>query len=110
MLLNYIYAESAVKPAEIEINKDTVYIKKDITSEERTDSTGASSIWWTYQVATLTLDEFNNYVKIVNATNANGISQLMAKQETGDNNQMIIMEAIADLYDAIANLKQEGLS
>ena len=36
------------------------------------------------------------------------IVQLMLGQENGDVNQLIIMEAIADLYDAIASLDQGG--
>ena len=104
MKLVYRYSESAVEPAEIEICKNVVYVRKDITSEERTGSLGAGT-FWTYQEATLTLDEFNEYSKIVTAKTANDISQLMLNQESGDNNQLIIMEAIADLYDAIANLK-----
>ena len=109
MLFDYKYSESTVKPAEIEETKTTVYIRKDIVSEERTDSLGTQT-FWTYQEAALTLEEFNKYSNIINAKNANDISQLMVNQEAGDNNQMIIMEAIADLYDAIASLKQEGLS
>lgn len=32
------------------------------------------------------------------------IVQLIAGQETGDGNQLAIMEAIADLYDAVATI------
>lgn len=109
MLLDYKYSESTVKPAEIEKTKTTIYIRKNIVSKKRTTSLGTQT-YWTYQEAALTLKEFAEYSNILNAKNANDISQLMVNQEAGDNNQMIIMEAIADLYDAIASLKQEGLS
>ena len=103
LLVKYKYSESSVEPSEVEINKNTVYIRKNIVFDE-------ISYLWRYQEAIMTLDEFSEYSKTLNAKNANDISQLVSKQKTVDDNQLVIMEAIADLYDAIASLKQEGLS
>lgn len=105
----YKYAESIIKPQSIEMCKNTVYIRKDYVKTFRIDEKGDKTPYWVYQEAVLTQEEFNSYVNFVMSKNAiNGmndsgnISQLVAGQENGDNNQLIIMEAIADLYDAIA--------
>lgn len=103
MLFNYVSAESTVKPAEVEVTKTTAYVRKDITSKEITDSSGTHTMW-SYQEAALPLDDFEKYSKIINAKNANDITQLMTRQDTVDDNQLIIMEAIADLYDVIATI------
>lgn len=111
MEINYKYAESTVKPTALEVSVGTVYLRKDITSITRTPEGGDETIYWTYQEAPLTPEEFNDYTSLVIAENAikgtndsDNIVQLMAGQETGDNNQLVIMEAIADLYDAITTM------
>lgn len=110
MELHYRYSESTVKPAELEMTEGSVYFRKDITSITRTSEQGGKTVFWTYQEAELTPQEFNNYATFLMAENAikgkddsANIVQLMAGQEIGDGNQLIIMEAIADLYDAITS-------
>ena len=105
----YRYSESTVRPIDIEVGKHTVFLRKDITEVERTDEFGNVSIFFTYQEAKMSHEEFNEYSSFVAAKNAingvndsNNINQLVVGQEIGDNNQLIIMEAIADLYDVIA--------
>lgn len=111
MELNYRYSESTVKPAALEIAEGSVYFRKEITSVTRRYEQGDEIVFWTYQEAELTPREFNNYASILMAEYAiNGkddsanIVQLMAGQEAGDGNQLIIMEAIADLYDIVISL------
>lgn len=111
MELNYRYSESTVKPAALEIAEGSVYFRKEITSVTRTSEQGDETVFWTYQEAELTPQEFNNYASLlmVESTikgkdDSANIVQLMAGQEAGDGNQLIIMEAIADLYDAVASL------
>ena len=94
--------------------KNTVYIRKDYVETFSVDEQGNKTPYWTYQEAVLTQEEFNSYVNFVMSKNAiNGmndsdnISQLVAGQENGDNNQLILMEAIADLYDVIATMMWE---
>lgn len=98
MTLEYKRSESAIKPSEIEICKNTVYIRKNITLEERTDN-DATFDFWVYQEATLSLSEFEEYSKLASVKNMDG-----------NDNLLTIMEAIADLYDVIANLAEGGLS
>lgn len=111
MELNYRYSESTVKPAALEIAEGSVYFRKEITSVTRISDQGDEIVFWTYQEAELTPQEFNNYASLLMAEytikgkdDSANIVQLMAGQEAGDGNQLIIMEAIADLYDAVASL------
>lgn len=101
MNLKYILVESTVRPSPIEIYKNVVYLRKDINGKEVVDGENNTSIVWTYQEAKMSPSEFNEYSK---ALMVNNMNQLISGQENGDNNQLIIMEAIADLYDAIANI------
>jgi hypothetical protein len=112
MELNYKYSESTVKPAALEVTEGTVYLRKDITEITRTsEQDGNTTVYYTYQEAALTPQEFNEYTNLIMAENAikgtndsDNIISLLDGQAAGDNNQLIIMEAIADLYDAIAML------
>lgn len=111
MKFDYVYAESTVKPPFIERGYSTVFINKDVASEERTNPDGSTTTFWTYQQAEVPTEEFDAYIELLMANNAikgvndsENISQLVDGQANGDNNQLIIMEAIADLYDVIASL------
>ena len=102
MELIYKNSESTVKPVSIEHGKRTVYIRKNIVETE---------VGWTYEEAKLTPDEFREYSNYLLSQNAvkgvndsENISQLINGQQNGDNNQLIIMEAIADLYDVISSI------
>lgn len=109
---NYRYSESTVGPVAVEVTADgTVYLRKDILSEIRTDTFGNKVTYWTYQEAMMTAEEFAQYsgqLMSLNAVkdtdNAANIKQLVAGQESGDFNQMAIMEAIAELYEMISSL------
>lgn len=107
----YKYSESTVKPEVIEMNGDTVYLRTDISKIARENEEGFTTTYWSYQEARLSQKEFNVYSSMIvsknalNSTNVpDHISQLIVGQENGDNNQLILMEAIADLYDVIAIL------
>lgn len=105
----YKYAESTNKPQPVEMCKNTVYLRTDFIEKSHTDEQGIKTTYWVYQEAILTQEAFNAYVNFVMSKNAingmddsNHISQLVVGQENGDNNQLILMDAIADLYDVIA--------
>lgn len=107
----YKYSESTVKPEVIEMNGDTVYLRTDISKFTRDNEEGVSIPYWSYQEAKLSQEEFNAYSNMLvtkntlNSTDVpDHISKLVIGQENGDNNQLILMEAIADLYDVIAIL------
>ena len=93
MILNYKTVYSFTEPTLIEVTPYVVYIRKDISSEERTREDGIGYAVYTYQEAALTPDEYEVYKTLQNSE----------KSENVNDNQLIIMEAIADLYDMIAN-------
>lgn len=84
MELLFYKSSSTVKPAELEKAKHTVFIRKNFVE---TDG------GWSYDEAKLSHDDFDAYCKLKSLDN-------------GD--QLIIMEAIADLYEMIANLQIGG--
>lgn len=95
MELKYRYSESSIKPNALEINHNTVYLRKNFAEVERkndSDESGISYKFWTYQEAKLSVEEFNK--------NANAI--LLMNMRSGDDDRLAIMEAIADLYDVVA--------
>lgn len=94
MDITYRYAESTVRPDAIQINADTVYLRKDISEIIRDDNQENKISYWTYQEAAMTVEEFNQ--------NASAI--LIAGQKNGDDNLLAVMEAIADLYETIATM------
>lgn len=111
MKLNYVYSESTAKPLSIEFSKNSIYLRTNIVEETRVDENDTTTVWYTYEEACLSTDEFNTYISQLKATNAikgvndsDNIANLIFGQENGDNNQLIIMEAMADLYDLIATM------
>lgn len=106
MKLVYNYSESTVKPPEVERGKTTAYFRRNFVQEDR-DGT----IFWTYEEATVPVAEFDKYAAGLAAENAvkgaNDSKNIQSIQKNGINNndnQLIIMEAIAELYELIASL------
>lgn len=110
MNLEYTYSESTIKPQEIEAGKTTVYFRKDIDAEERTYDDHTYT-FYTYQEARMPIEEFRKMAEIQASVNAvkgvndsENISQIVENGSDSTNNQLILMEAIADLYDIIATM------
>ena len=97
MKLEYKHSESTVKPQEIEVNKTTVYFRKDITVEEREIEDGFLT-FYVYQEAKVPLEDFKKMAE--NQMYINAITGMK-----NSDNQLIIMEAIADLYEAVAAIQ-----
>lgn len=104
----YKYVESTIKPPSIEILGDTVYLRKQYDKTSRLSEQGQEITYWTYQEAGITPEEFNEYSSMLMAQNAikgqndsENIMSLMVSQENNDNNQLAVMEAIADLYEML---------
>lgn len=100
MELVYRKSESTNKPLTIETTPTTVFIRKDIVKNDD---------MYTYQEAKLSLEDFNKYSSQVAALNAvkgvndsDNISQIVENGVDNSTNQLVIMEAMADLYDLIA--------
>lgn len=96
MQLKYRQSESTVRPEEVEVCANTVYLRKDIEEVVREDDEfdGEPQKMWTYQEAAVPKDEFNQ----------NAGALMIAAQKTGDGDRLAIMEALADLYDVMATV------
>lgn len=92
------------KPPELDLTSspDRVYLRRNVERITETDPmTGTAIPLWQYEEAVLTLEEYQVYKA---ETENAGQQQIMEKLQTTatDDNQLIIMEALADIYDLIA--------
>lgn len=81
-----------------------MYLRRNITTvTEANATTGEPIQLWQYDEAILTREEYAQYKA---ETENAGQKQIMEKLQTTatDDSQLIIMEALADLYDLIASL------
>ena len=92
----YRYSESTVRPEQVQISSDTVYLRKDIKESKREDMDGGTVSYWTYQEAAMSTEEFNR----------NSSALLLKRQLNSDGDMLAIMEAMADLYDVVAMLME----
>lgn len=106
MKLIYNYAESTIKPPEVERGKTTAYFRRNFVEIERNGTT-----FWTYEEAMVPVAEFDAYAAGLAAENAvkgaNDSAKIQNIHENGvssTDNQLILMEAIADLYDLVATM------
>lgn len=92
----YRYSESTVRPEQVQISSDTVYLRKDIKESKREDMDGGTVSYWTYQEAAMSTEEFNR----------NSSALLLKRQLNSDGDMLAIMEAMADMYDVLAMLME----
>lgn len=112
MTITYMQSESIERPLLIEITTSTVYLRKDIIEEERIMvENDEPTMFYVYQEAKLTPEEFNIYATQIASINAikgindsENISTIVQNGVNNEDNQLILMEAMADLYDLLANL------
>ena len=103
LIFNRVISDS--KPYTVERQKTGVYIRKDIEELVRDED---GSVYYAYQEATLSHDEYSEYSESSRIKDSTNITTLLTGQENADNNQLIIMEAIADLYEAVMNITLGG--
>ena len=84
MELLFYKSSSTVKPTELEKAKHTGFVRKHFVETEN---------GWSYDEAKLSHDDFDVYCKL---------------KSLDDGDQLIIMEAIADLYETIVYLQIGG--
>ena len=108
MELTYQKSESTVKPLEFEATVDTIYLRKNITEETREQEGFDPIAMYVYDECAMSLEEFNEYSRMVMAQNAlkgtndsANINKLVDGQEMNDIYQLTLMEAIADLYEIL---------
>lgn len=103
MKVTYVKSESTVKPDVVSIEKTTVYMRRNIVEEVRTYK-GIPTTFYVYEEAALSHEEYSKYSNELAAINSAYIAQLVDEGADSINNQLILMEAMADLYEAIANI------
>lgn len=108
MELTYYKAESGVQPLEFEATVDTIYLRKNIVEETREQEGFDPMTMYVYDECAMSLEEFNEYSRMVMAENAlkgtndsANINKLVDGQEMNDMYQLTLMEAIADLYEIL---------
>lgn len=111
MELTYRTSRSTIKPPEIERTKTTVYLRKDIEERQKIverDDTQYTVLYYVYQEAVLSYEEFDEYASESMSMNAikgindsENISKIIQNGVDSGDNQLIIMEAMADLYNLI---------
>ena len=97
---DYKHSESRVKPTEIEVGKYSIALRRNITEDERTNENGDKLTFWTYEEARMSFEEFAEYSNYI----------MLSDQKNSKDNQLILMEAIVDLYEMVLNLGQGGVS
>lgn len=104
MKVTYVNSESTIRPDVVSIEKTTVYMRRNIVEEIRM-CCGVPTTFYLYEEAALTHEEYSKYSNELAAINSAYITQLAAEGVDSVNNQLILMEAIADLYDIIASMQ-----
>lgn len=61
MIVHFRKSESAVSPKELEIS-DKIFVRKNITSEERTRIDGNKTTFYLYDEAEMSSDEYEEYI------------------------------------------------
>lgn len=105
MKLEYHTVESTVKPETVESIGDIVYIRKDLS--QITHEYGDDVKYWSYKEAIMRRDEFDLYSKLFSIDNAKmpeHISEIIDTQKLDNDNQLTLMNAIADLYELLEEL------
>lgn len=115
--LVFYESRAGFKPSSIEIQKNTVYIRKNFKYVENKicdDNGNIKSLTysWIYDEAKMTIPEFNEYVSLISAQNAiNGvndssnITSILSGQQVNDFNQLAIMEAIVELFEMLTTMQ-----
>ena len=118
MNIQYQYHEGSqhIKPLAIDTNssKTAVYLRRNIEQITREDETSGELVTlWGYEEAKLTIPEYEEYkseaaaqltAKVTddNLSIMEAIAESYEQSMIAQENQLTIMSAIADLYDAIA--------
>lgn len=121
IVYKYHEGSQSTKPLSIDTNssKTVVYLRRNVEQITKTDPMSEEEITlWSYEEAVLTLDEYEQYKSeaaalLTSKVTDDNISLMEAIVESyeqsmiAQENQITIMEAIADIYDAIAELQAQ---
>jgi hypothetical protein len=97
MKLLYRYAESANRPESVDIYDNSVYLRKNFQEGTRRDHDDKLVSFWFYEETVLNKEDFDKYMTFLSAKNSIEASEYSS-------NQLVIMSAIADLYEVVSKL------
>lgn len=121
IVYKYHEGSQSTKPLSIDTNssKTVVYLRRNVEQITKIDPMSEEEITlWSYEEAVLTLDEYEQYkseaaalltAKVTddNISLMEAIVESYEQSMIAQENQITIMEAIADIYDAIAELQAQ---
>ena len=121
IVYKYHEGSQSTKPLSIDTNssKTVVYLRRNVEQITKTDPMSEEEITlWSYEEAVLTLDEYEQYkseaaalltAKVTddNISLMEAIVESYEQSMIAKENQITIMGAIADIYDAIAELQAQ---
>lgn len=106
MELNYkvVRGSQQVRPAELDTTSSPtkVYLRRNIVKTIVPDTAGTATPvqLWQYEEAALTRDEYAQYKAEIDSAGQRQIMERLSQTAT-DDSLLVIMEAIADLYENI---------
>lgn len=105
MKLNYIKSQSSVKPDLVDTtsSKSTVYLRKNIVEvEKNNESDNASTTFYEYDEAKLTKEEYQEYLKELDATNTlQTIEDLKAENESLNEQVAMLTDCLLEVSETI---------
>lgn len=105
MILNYVKSQSSVKPELVDTtsSKSTVYLRKNIVEIEKTnESDDTSTIFYEYDEAKLSKEEYQEYLKELDATNAlQTIEDLKAENESLNEQVAMLTDCVLEMSETI---------
>ena len=105
MTLNYIKSQSSIKPELIDTtsSKTTVYLRKNIIEIEKTnESDDTTTIFYEYDEAKLTKEEYQEYLKELEATDAlQTIEDLKAENQSLSEQISMLTDCLLEMSEAV---------
>ena len=105
MKMNYTKSESTIKPELVDTtsSKTTVYIRKNIIEKESMDKeTGDSTTYYEYDETKLTKEEYQEYLKELEATDAlQTIEDLKAENQSLSEQISMLTDCLLEMSEAV---------
>ena len=105
MKLNFIKSQSSVKPDLVDTtsSKSTVYLRKNIVEVEKTnENDDTSATFYEYDEAKLSKEEYQEYLKELDATNTlQTIEDLKAENESLNEQVAMLTDCVIEMSETI---------
>lgn len=93
MKLNYIKSQSFIKPELVDntSSKTTVYLRQNIVEKEIINEDGESIVFYEYEEAKLTKEEYQEYLKEYEETNSLQVIEDLKEENKSLNDQIYML-------------------